>query len=120
MEDLRQRALAPLLGRLDGPSVVPAEFIRKCRTYRQVVGLCWALRRPGIQTFRQLAAEAVLVPQHVTDYFALDDLPRRRDLPGEKVREVEAVLGNTAISQWHAMGSRLTVLEELQAAGRAA
>lgn len=115
MNHLVQREM-PLLGRLDGPAVVPAELVRTARTYREVVRLCWALRRVRNLTFRQLAAEAGLIYQHVGDYFNADDRPHRRDLPGEAVQVVEAVLGNTAISQWHAMRAQLTVLEELQAA----
>ena len=98
---------------------MPAELMRTVKTYREAVRLCWALRRLRNLTFRQLAAECGLVHQHVGDYFNADDKPGRRDLPAEAVRLVEALLGNTAISQWHARGARFTVLEELQA-GRAA
>jgi hypothetical protein len=108
----------PLLARMEGPAVVPPELMRLPRTYREAVRLCWELRRLRKLTYRQLAAEAGLVYQHVGDYFNLDDLPRRRDLPGDAVEAVEAVLGNTAISQWHAMRAQLTVLEVLQASAR--
>lgn len=115
MQDPTTQRELPLLSRLEGPAVVPPELMRHARTYRQAVRLCWALRRLRNLTFRQLAAEAVLVHQHVGDYFNPDDRKHRRDLPGDAVAAVEGVLGNTAISQWHAQQARLTVIEEAQA-----
>ena len=112
----------PLLARVDGPHVVPPELMRLAKTYRQAVRLCLQLarhRRPGLK-IADIAAACGLVRQHVTDYFHEDDRPRRRDLPAEAVRLVEGYLGNTAISQWHAAHARFTVLEVLQAQGRAA
>lgn len=106
----------PLLARMEGPAIVPPELMRTVKTYRQAVRLCWALRRLRNLTFRQLAAECGLIYQHVGDYFNSDDKPGRRELPAEAVRSVEALLGNTAISQWHARNAQFTVLEELQAA----
>lgn len=108
----------PLLARLEGPAIVPIDLMRAAQSYRQAVRLAWALRRVRNMTFRQLAAEAGLVYQHVGDYFNTDDQPHRRDLPGHAVAAVEAVLGNTAVSQWHAMQAKLTVVEELQASRR--
>ena len=109
----------PLLARMEGPAVVPPELMRTVKTYRQAVRLCWALRRLRTLTFRQLAAECGLIYQHVGDYFNPDDKPGRRDLPPGATSVVESVLGNTAISQWHARNARFTVLEEIQA-GRVA
>ena len=108
----------PLLARLEGPAIVPPEFMRTVRTYRDAVRMCWAARRLRRLTFRQLAAECGLTYQHVGDYFNADDGKHRRDLPGDKVAAVEAFLGNTAISQWHAANAQLTVIEEAQAAAR--
>ena len=110
----------PLLARMGAPSVVPLEIVRTARTYREAVRLCWQLRRVKGMTFRQLAAHVGVPHQHVGDYFNADDRPHRRDLPGDAVRDVEDVLGNTAVSQWHALRAQLTVLEEMQAARRAA
>jgi hypothetical protein len=110
----------PLFARMNGPSVVAPEIMRTAKTYRQAVRLCWQLRRVRNMTYRQLATEAGLHFQHVTDYFNADDKPSRRDLPGQHVRAVETALGNTAISQWHAAQAALTVLEEMQASRRAA
>ncbi len=114
-----QREL-PLLCRLDGPSVVPPTFVRTARTYRQAVRLCKALSPRRRITLRQLAEEAGLPPQHVSDYLNPDDVPTRRDLPGDAVAAFERALGNTAVSQWHAMQAQLTVLEEVQAERSAA
>ena len=110
----------PLLQRLEGPSVVPVELLRNVRTYRQACRLAWALRRNKGLTYRELAVNAGLVFQHVGDYFNPDDEKHRRSLPGEAVSRVEAEFGNTAISQWHALQAKLTVLEEMQCARRVA
>lgn len=111
---MEQRQLA-LLGRLDGPSVVPSSYVKTCKTYRQAVRAAWQIRRVTYMTFTQLAAEANLYHQHVSDYLNPDDKPGRRDLPADRVREFEAVVGNTLVSQWLAANSRLTVLEQMQA-----
>lgn len=118
MEDSLQREF-PLLTRMDGPAIVPPHHLRMAKTYREAVRLCWQLRRVKGMTYRQLAAECELTHQHVGDYFNPDDKPKRRSLPGDAVAAVEAVLGNSAISQWHARNAKFTVLEEIQA-GRAA
>jgi hypothetical protein len=110
----------PLLARMEGPSVVPPELMRTAKSYRDACRLCWQLRRVRNMKFRQLAAEAELIHQHVGDYFNPDDKPHRRDVPGDAVKAIETVLGNTAISQWHAGNAQLTVLEEMQASRRAA
>lgn len=109
-----------LLARLEGPAVVPPEQIKLAKSYREACRLAWQLRRAKNLTFRSLAEQAGLVYQHVGDYFNADDGRTRRDLPGDAVRAVEEVLGNTAISQWHAMQAGLTVVEELQAMRRVA
>ena len=119
MEAPVQREM-PLLARLDGPAVVPTEYLRTVRTYREACRLAWQLRRVKSLTFRALAERCGLVYQHVGDYFNVDDGKHRRDLPGDAVRAVELELGNTAISQWHAAQAQLTVLEEMQATRRAA
>lgn len=92
---------------------VPAQVIASLRTYRQACRLAFKLRRVRNLTQRDLAAQAGLYPSHCSDYFSVHD--GRRNLPAEKVGAVEAVLGNTVISQWLAQQSRITVLEELQA-----
>lgn len=110
----------PLLARMNAPSAVPPFYVGRCRTYREAVRICWALRRVHLMTQRQLAAEAGLRPQLVSDYLHRDDGAQRRDLPAELIAAFEAVAGNTMISQWLAGRSQLTVLEEMQAARAAA
>lgn len=116
---MEQTELA-LMGRLDGPSVAPAQLVRLCKTYRDAVRLSWKLRRVHYMTHAQLAAEACLYHQHVSDYLNADDKPGRRDLPPEKVAEWNATVGNTLVTQWLAARDKLTVLEEMQATARAA
>lgn len=120
MEELTLQLEFPLLARMEGPAIVPPELMRTVKTYREAVRLCWALRRVRNLTRRAFAEHCGLTYQHVTDYLNPDDAPGRRDLPSEKVQSVEDVLGNTAISQWHAARARFTVLEELQASRRLA
>jgi hypothetical protein len=110
----------PLMGRLDAPSVAPAQWIKQAKTYREATRLCWQLRRVSRMTKQQLSSEAELYPQHVTDYLHEDDKPSRRDLPADAIARFEAVVGNSLISQWLAAQSKLTVLEELTATRKAA
>lgn len=97
--------------------IVPPEVVMGIRTYRQACRLAWKLRRIRNLTKRTLAECVGLYASHVTDYFSLHD--HRRELPARHIAAVEAVLGNTVISQWLAQQSHLTVLEEMQADRRA-
>lgn len=105
----------PLMGRLDAPSVAPRQWVNYVKTYRHAVRVSWQLKRVHHMTRSQLAAEANLYPQHVTDYLHEDDKPSRRDLPADAIARFETVVGNTLISQWLAAQSKLTVLEEMTA-----
>ncbi len=98
--------------------VVPPQVVMRIRTYRQACRLAWKLRRIRNLTRRSLAEQSGLYAPHVTDYFSLCE--SRRELPAKHVAAVERVLGNTVVSQWLAQQSQLTVLEEMQAARRAA
>lgn len=105
----------PLMGRLNAPSVAPEQWVKSAKSYRQAVRLSWQLKRVHYMTRQQLASEAELYPQHVTDYLHEDDKPQRRDLPAEAVARFESVVGNTLVTQWLAARSQLTVLEEMTA-----
>jgi hypothetical protein len=105
----------PLIGVIEPPKVYPRDVVCMALTYRQAVRLAWQLRRVRGMTRQQLAAEAGLYASHITDYLNEDDAPSRRDLPAKKIPEVESALGNRILSQWMAMQSELTVLEEMQA-----
>lgn len=102
-----------LMARVEAPSVVLAHCFQGCETYRDAVRLCWSLRRVKGMTKRMLAAEAGLYHPHVSDYLSEDD--NKRELPAKYIKAFEATCGNTAISQYLARQSKLTVLEELQA-----
>jgi len=110
--DLRE---FPLMGRIDAPSVAPEQWVRMAKTYRDAVRISWQLKRVHYMTRQQLAAEAELYPQHITDYLHEDDKSSRRDLPADAISRFEGVVGNTLVSQWVAARARLTVLEEITA-----
>lgn len=110
----------PLLARVNAPSAAPEQWVRYAKTYRQAVRLAWKFRACEDMTRQQLATEAKLYPQHVTDYLHEDDRPTRRDLPADAVARFEKVVGNSIVSQWLAAQSQLTVLEEMQATRLAA
>lgn len=109
----------PLLQRLEGPAVVPTEVLKKAKTFREAVRMCWALRRvkwtPGT-----LSAHYEFTRQHVGDWINPDDKPTRRSLPAERIRDFEEACGNTFLTQWLAARQGLTILEELQAERAAA
>ena len=96
--------------------VVPPQVIASIKSYRHACRLAWKIKRTRL-TQRTLAELAGLYPSHVSDYFSVH--AHRRQLPAEHIAAVEAVIGNTVISQWLAQQSHLTVLEELQAQHRA-
>lgn len=116
---MQQQSL-PLLGRLDRACVAPTQYVLMCKTYREAVRMCWGLRRVHHMTRRQLAHEAGLRPQFVSDYLHSDDKPTRRSLPADQIAAFEAVVGNTLVTQWVAAQQSLTVLEEMQATRAAA
>jgi len=98
--------------------VVPPEVVMSLPTYRHAVRLAWKLRAIRNMTRRTLAEITGLYASHVTDYFSVHE--NKRELPAKYIAAVEAALGNTVISQWIAQQSKLTVLEEMQVARRAA
>lgn len=99
--------------------VVPPQVVMGLRSYRHACRMAWKLRRVRNLTYRSLAEQVDgLYLSHVSDYFSRHE--HRRELPARQVGPVERVLGNTVISQWLAQQSQLTVLEEMQAARRAA
>lgn len=96
--------------------VVPPEVVMGIKSYRHACRLAWRLRFVRNLTRRTLAESAGLYTSHVSDYFSVHE--NRRELPAKHIAGVELVLGNTVISQWVAQQSKLTVLEEMQAARR--
>lgn len=119
MEAAMEQIAMPLLQRLNGPAVVPPNLLKRANTYREAVRWCWQLRRVK-WTPATLSAHYGFTRQHVGDWINPDDKPRRRSLPGECVQDFEDGMGNSFISQWHAMRAQLTVTQQLEAAGLAA
>lgn len=109
-----------LLGRIDAPSVCPEQWVRKAETYRDVVRLAWTLRRAKGAKAVDLARHCGFHAQHVSDWLAMDDKPKRRSLPAHHIPAFEDFVGNTLVSQWLARHARLTVLEEITATKAAA
>ena len=96
--------------------VVAPEVVMGIKSYRHACRLAWRLRFVRNLTRRTLAEVAGLYTSHVSDYFSVHD--NHRELPARHIAAVEAVLGNTVISQYVAQQSKLTVLEEMQVARR--
>lgn len=115
---MEQLELRGLLCRIDGPSVVDPQLVAACKTYRDVVKLCWDKRKVRNMTKAMLAERAGLYASHVSCYLSKD--PSQRDLPASSVRGFEKACDNTAISQWFAMNANLTPVEEMQFIRRAA
>lgn len=104
-----------LFGRIDGgPAIVPTTYLKAARTYREVVRLCWKLRKS--QNLKPVDLGRLgFIRQHASDYLNPDDAPGRRDLPAERIADFECVCENSAITQWLAARQNLTLLEEMQA-----
>lgn len=98
---------------------LPASLIAQCRTYRDACALAWEYRANRSLTKQVLAVMADLYHQHSSDYFHRDKVNAngraRRDLPAEKIADVERALGNRAISQYLARRGMLTLMEEVLA-----
>lgn len=104
--------------------VVPPEVIMGIKSYRHACRLAWKLRRTRITQHQLGELCRGLYQSHISDYFSVHAVTRhgqpRRELPAKHIAEVERYLCNTVISQYQAQQSKLTVLEELQAARRVA
>ena len=113
-----------LLGRIDGPSVVPADEINKISSYREACVACWLHRRVKSMTKATLAEVTGMHPSHLSDYLNPSGVDGRgrdlREMPGKYVPAFEHAAGNTFVSQWLAVQSKLTVLEAMIAARDAA
>ncbi|MCU4119333.1 hypothetical protein [Variovorax sp. N23] len=105
----------PLYGRVDAPSVAPEQWVRYCKTYREAVRAAWALRRIKGAKIADMARDMQFVAQHVGDWLAKDDGPKRRSLPAHRIPDFELYVGNSLVSQWLASHAKLTVLEEITA-----
>jgi hypothetical protein len=98
--------------------VVPPEVVMSLKSWRHACRLAWKLRHPRIT--QRVLAELVpgLYQSHVSDYFAVR--ADRREMPAKHVGSVEAVIGNSVMTQWLCQQGKLTPLEEMQVARRRA
>lgn len=119
MKLLYEQAPLPLLGGVVQAQrlVVPPQVVMRLTGWRQACRLAWKLRSPRI-TQRTFAELTGCYPSHVSDYFSVHD--HRRDLPAQHAGAACLVLGNTVLIQYLAQEARVTLLEEMQAARRAA
>lgn len=117
--DEMTRELA-LMGAVVTPQrlVVPPQLVMAIKDWRHACRLAWKLRVIRNMTRRTFAELTGSYASHVSDYFSVHE--NRRELPARLIAISERALGNTVMSQWIAQQSKLTVLEEMQAARRAA
>ena len=98
--------------------------IARCANYREAVRLAWERRQPRGMTMRTLAELCGMYPQHVSSYLHEDPLlpsgAPRLNLPADKIAAFEAAVGNYAVSQYLNHLGRLTIMQEVIAAQRAA
>jgi hypothetical protein len=115
----REMPRSEQLGRREDLVFLPEDLIAACKTYRDACLLAWEWRRCEGLTKLTLAEEAGLRHNLVTDYFNEESVDRhgkkRRELPGAKIADVEEVLGNNAISQWHMRRKGFRLWERAQA-----
>jgi hypothetical protein len=104
----------PLFCRLDGPAILPPQRLASVGSYREAVLACWALRRDRGDGAQSACARFIGAQvSHMSAYLSED--PDKRDMPAKFIHAFEVWCGNTAISQFLARGSKLTVVEEFQA-----
>lgn len=101
-----------LFFRHDAPSVVPSGAVAACATYRDAVQLCWEQRKVRNMSKAMLAERAGLYASHVTSYLSKSCKAKHRNLPADGIAGFQLACNNTAITQWLAMQSQLTVAEE--------
>jgi len=93
------------------PILLPDAVIAQFKTYREAVRAAWDRRAVQTATRARLAECIGALPQHVTDYFHLDDAPSRRRLPPEMIDDFEWFVGNRAVTQYLVRKAGLTILE---------
>lgn len=115
----RQTLPLPLMGGVVQAQrlVVPPEVVMGLKSWRHACRLAWKLRNPRI-TQRTFAEVTGCYPSHVSDYFTVRD--NRRELPAKQAGAACLALGNTVLIQYLAQEAQVTLLEEMQAARRAA
>lgn len=104
-----------LLERVHAPSVVPEQWVRFAKSYREAVRTAWTLRRMKAAKPADMARDMGFYAQHISDWLEDDDKPSRRSLPAPRIPDFESWVGNTLVSQWLASHAKLTVLEQITA-----
>ncbi|MDE4924343.1 helix-turn-helix transcriptional regulator [Ralstonia insidiosa] len=98
-----------------GRRFLPQNEIAACQSWRDACVLAWRNRAHQGMTQQMLAALAGLHAQHMSDYFHPEALhakgTTRRQLPVDKIKEVERVLGNHVLTQYVAHLGMLTIME---------
>ena len=115
MSSFNAQSRLPLMGGVVQAQrlVVPTQVVMGLKSWRHACRMAYKLaRRQGI-TQAHLAQLTSLYKSHISDYFSVHE--NRRELPARCIAEVEAVFGNTVMSQWIAQQSALTIVEEMQA-----
>ncbi|AHG63163.1 hypothetical protein [Advenella mimigardefordensis] len=103
----------PLIGPVNPPTFASEAEMSLCKSYRDAVRLSWQLKARKKMTKALAAEHAGLYPSHVSDYLHIDDNPRRRDLPMDKVRDWCLVVGNWVVLQYITRDAQLNIMEEM-------
>jgi hypothetical protein len=83
----------------EGPKLVDSSTYSDCKTYREAVQKCYALRTRKNISNSHIAEETGCCASHVGDY--ITSKPRKvvRDLPAEFIQDFEVSMGNRLITQ---------------------
>lgn len=112
-----QQLQLKLMGRVDGPALVPQGVIMQVKSYRAAVVLCWIHRRVQGMTKASLCEQTGMRPCHVSQYLSLAEYDKHgaemREMPAKYLPAFEALMGNTFPSQWLATQSKILIVEAL-------
>ena len=106
-----------LIHRVDAPSIVPAAMVAEIASYREAVCACWRYRRDEHRTHVTLAEMTGMKPSHLSHYLNPNSCDKSgrplREMPAKYLTDFEIAAGNTFVTQWLAMQSKLTILESM-------
>lgn len=103
----------PFLYRIDAPRVLHPDEIAELKTYREAVLLCWSKRRDKSDGAQSACARwCGIQVSHMSSY--LSDDPKQRDMPAKYVKAFQIWCDNTAIGQFQARESALSVSQEVE------
>jgi hypothetical protein len=109
-----------LIGCINEAGVVKHSEIVKINDYREAVRMCWIHRRVQRMTQETLAEKIEgMYASHVSDYLNVNEFTdsgrKRRSLPGEFIKEFQAICGNKFITQWMVWQEEMNLLQSLSA-----